>query len=95
VDAETVAKWKDAGPRLRQLADRFAAVEWTAPALEAALKQLATELGIKPAELIHPCRVAVSGVSAGPSLYPMLELLGRDRVLARLRRFPARDGTPS
>ncbi len=89
VDPEAAAKWKDAGPRLRQLADRFAAVEWSAPALETALKQLAAELGIKPAELIHPCRVAVSGVSAGPSLYHMLEVLGRDRVLARLRKFSA------
>ncbi len=89
VDPEAAAKWKDAGPRLRQLADKFAAVEWSAPALETALKQLAAELGIKPAELIHPCRVAVSGTSAGPSLYHLLEVLGRDRVLARLRKFSA------
>jgi len=43
-------------------------------------------MGVKTGELIHPCRVAVSGKSAGPSLYHMLEVLGRDRVLARLRR---------
>ena len=55
-------------------------------ASEAALKALATEMGIKTGELIHPCRVAVSGKSAGPSLYHMLEVLGRERVLVRLRR---------
>ena len=73
--------------RLTKLADKFAAVTaWDAVSLEAALKALAGELGVKAGELIHPCRVAASGKSAGPSLYHMLEVLGRDRVLARLRR---------
>jgi glutamyl-tRNA synthetase len=73
--------------RLLQLSGAYAAVEpWTAVSLEASLKALAATLGVKPAELIHPCRVAVSGQSAGPSLYHMLEVIGRDRVLARLRR---------
>jgi glutamyl-tRNA synthetase len=73
--------------RLRRLADKYAAVAaWDAGNLEAALKALAVELAIKPAELIHPCRVAASGKSAGPSLYHLLEVLGRDRVLNRLRR---------
>jgi glutamyl-tRNA synthetase len=91
VDPEAAAKWKDAGERMKKLAERFAGTDFTAAALEAALKQLAAELGIKPAELIHPCRVAVSGTTAGPSLYPMLEVLGRDKVLARLRSRAKRD----
>ncbi|HUJ10068.1 MAG TPA: glutamate--tRNA ligase family protein [Verrucomicrobiae bacterium] len=73
--------------RLTKLADRFATVNsWDVAGIETALKALAAELGVKTGELIHPCRVAVSGKSAGPSLYHMLEVLGRDRVLARLRR---------
>jgi glutamyl-tRNA synthetase len=73
--------------RLLKLADKFSAIAaWDAAALEVALKALAAEMGVKTGELIHPCRVAVSGKSAGPSLYHMLEVLGRDRVLARLRR---------
>lgn len=73
--------------RLLKLADKFSAISvWDAASLEIALKALATEMGIKTGEFIHPCRVAVSGKSAGPSLYHMLEVLGRDRVLARLRR---------
>jgi len=73
--------------RLRRLADKYASLpNWDAGSLEAALKALAAELGVKPGELIHPCRVSVSGKSHGPSLYHMLEVLGRDRVLARLRR---------
>jgi glutamyl-tRNA synthetase len=73
--------------RLLQLADSYGGiVAWDAASLESTLKALAASLSVKPAELIHPCRVATSGQSAGPSLYHMLEVLGRDRVLARLRR---------
>ncbi len=73
--------------RLLKLAGKFSGLSaWDAGSLEVALKALAIELGVKTGELIHPCRVAVSGTSAGPSLYHLLEVLGRDRVLARLRR---------
>ena len=89
-DPESVKKSCSApqtSERLTKLADKFALVTaWDAANLEATLKALAAELGIKTGELIHPCRVAVSGKSAGPSLYHMLEVLGRDRVLVRLRR---------
>ncbi|MCG3146770.1 MAG: Glutamate--tRNA ligase 1 [Verrucomicrobiae bacterium] len=72
---------------LGKLADRYACVPtWDAASLEAGLKALATELGVKTGQLIHPCRMAVSGQTVGPSLYHMLEVLGRDRVLARLRK---------
>ena len=72
---------------LGQLIDAYAAVPaFDAATLEAALKQTATAAGVKNAALVHPCRVAVSGTGVGPSLYHMLEVLGRDRVLARLRR---------
>jgi glutamyl-tRNA synthetase len=60
--------------------------EWTAVSLEAALKQLAAETGCKAGDLVHPARVAVSGRSIGPSLYHMLEVMGKDRVLQRIQR---------
>jgi glutamyl-tRNA synthetase len=77
--------------RLVKLAEKFSALSpWDAAGLETALKALAAEMSIKTGELIHPCRVAVSGKSTGPSLYHMLDVLGRDRVLARLRRTAGR-----
>ena len=77
--------------RLAQLRDHYATVtDWTHPALEASLKQLAETLGVKNGEFIHPARVAVSGRAVGPGLYEMLEVLGRDRVLARLDATVAR-----
>jgi glutamyl-tRNA synthetase len=73
--------------RLHVLGDRLGRVEtWTAEELEAAFKELAATLGIKTALLVHPARVAATGRSVGPSLYHLLELLGRDRVLARFER---------
>jgi glutamyl-tRNA synthetase len=73
--------------RLRGLGERYQALgEWSAERLEAGLKELATALGCKTGELIHPARVAVSGKSVGPSLYHMLEVMGRDRVLNRIKR---------
>ncbi len=73
--------------RLAQLAECYAAVgTFDAATLEAQLKELAATLGVKPAEFIHPARVAVSGRSVGPSLYHMLEVLGQARVLARIER---------
>jgi glutamyl-tRNA synthetase len=76
--------------RLTQLAGCYSALTiWDAATLEARLKEFATEQGCKPAEFIHPARVAVSGRSVGPSLYHMLEVLGKDRVLARMARTAA------
>jgi glutamyl-tRNA synthetase len=60
--------------------------EWTTESLEAALKQLAAETGCKAGDLVQPARVAVSGRSIGPSLYHMLEVMGKDRVLQRIQR---------
>jgi glutamyl-tRNA synthetase len=89
-DPEAVAKTlKSPGAlgRLRRLRERYAAQEdWSAAGLEAALKQLGTEIGCKAGELVHPARVAVSGRSVGPSLYHMLEVMGQPRVLQRMDR---------
>ncbi|MEO6055057.1 MAG: glutamate--tRNA ligase, partial [Chthoniobacterales bacterium] len=59
---------------------------WDAATLEAKLKETAVARGVKTGELIHPARIASSGRSIGPSLYHMLEVLGKDRVLARFDR---------
>lgn len=68
---------------LADLAERFAAVaDWRADELEAVVKALSQGNGMGP--WVHPVRVAVSGRGEGIGLFEMLELLGRDRTLARL-----------
>jgi glutamyl-tRNA synthetase len=60
--------------------------EWTTPAIEAALKTaLLDGLELKPRKAFGPIRVAVTGASVSPPLFESMELLGRDRSLARLR----------
>ncbi len=89
-DAEAVEKTlkkEGVAGRLRALADRYEALDsWNVAALEETLKAGAKELGVKNGDLIHPTRVAVSGRSVGPSLYHMLEVLGKERVVARMRK---------
>ena len=62
-----------------------AASAFEAAALESELRRIAEQRGIKAAALIHACRVAVTGRAASPGLFEMLELIGRDRVVNRLR----------
>ena len=53
--------------------------------LEALLRQTAQQYGTKAATLIHATRVAVTGRSASPGLFEVLELIGRERVINRMR----------
>jgi glutamyl-tRNA synthetase len=57
---------------------------WTAESIESRLKSLCEELGEKPRTVYMPIRVAVTGSRVSPGLYESLELLGREKSLARL-----------
>lgn len=74
-------------PCLEAVRAAFAGVEpFDAANLETTLKATAAQLGLKVGALVHPTRLAVTGSNAGPSLYHLLEILGRGKVLARLDR---------
>ncbi|HWB60207.1 MAG TPA: glutamate--tRNA ligase family protein [Chthoniobacteraceae bacterium] len=74
-------------PRLAAVRDAFAALSaFDAATLETALKATAATLGVKVGVLVHPTRLAVTGSNAGPSLYHLLEILGKEKVLARIDR---------
>ena len=84
----------EAATRLSTLRDEFRKIDnWNLAQIESALKALAQKLGCKTGDLVHPARVAVSGRSVGPSLYHMLEVMGKERVLARFERMLASLGT--
>ena len=88
-NAEGVAKHFTLENKPRLLAVRDALTvsdKFDAAELEVTLKATAARLGIKPAALIHPTRLAVTGSNAGPSLYHLLEVLGKEKVLARVDR---------
>ncbi|MER7436700.1 glutamate--tRNA ligase [Pseudonocardia alni] len=59
--------------------------EWSAAAIEESLKtSLVDGLELKPRKAFAPVRVAISGRTVSPPLYESMELLGRERSLARL-----------
>ena len=67
--------------------------EFTTPAIEAALqKALIEDLELKPRKAFGPIRVAVTGAQVSPPLFESMELLGREKSLARLKA--AREVTP-
>ena len=74
---------------LLDMADRFSKLEpFTAAAGEAMVKELSQGQGMGP--WVHPIRVAVSGRGEGPGLFEMVELLGREKTVERLRNAAAK-----
>ena len=88
-DESAVAKHlRVAGMRehLTALVAACAALEsFDAATLESAWRATAEARSVKAATLIHAARVAVTGKSVSPGLFEVLSLLGRDRVVVRLR----------
>jgi glutamyl-tRNA synthetase len=74
-------------PRLKAVRDSLSSVEkFDAAEIEAALKTTAARLGTKLGAIVHPTRLAATGSTVGPSLYHLLEVLGKEKVLARIDR---------
>jgi glutamyl-tRNA synthetase len=75
----------------RQLEGLASALEtlsgWTAAETEAALRRTAEADKVSAGKLIHPTRLALTGTTVGAPLFDVVELLGKDTVLRRLRRF--------
>jgi glutamyl-tRNA synthetase len=72
---------------LTALADRLAGLEpFTHDTIEKAFRGFIEERTIKAGQVIHPARMAVSGKTKGAGLFEMMEVLGRDRTVERMRR---------
>ncbi len=70
---------------LSELKRRLEKVEpFTKENIEPVFKALASELGLKLGQIIHPCRVALTGTAASPPMYDVVEVLGKEKVLKRL-----------
>ena len=81
-------RWKDDSPDLlAAYASRLDALDpFTAETTEEALRELADAREVGAGRLIHPVRLAVSGVTSGPGLFELLAVLGRDVCVRRIRR---------
>jgi glutamyl-tRNA synthetase len=80
-------------PRLEKLRDAYAKPgAFNSATLEATLKAVAGDLGVKAGVLVHPVRLACTGKASGPSLYHLMEVLGKTKTLARIDRGIAQMG---
>ena len=90
-DDEAVTKVRanaQAVPLLAMLAATFSVLsEWSGDAAKQTLAEVAKEAGAKTGQLMFPLRVALSGRPHGPDLGDILDLLGKDRCVARLNHF--------
>jgi glutamyl-tRNA synthetase len=85
VDDEAGAEAEVDGQVLPAAAEALAQVEpFEAAPIEAALRDLAARLELKPREAFQPIRLALTGSKVSPGLFESLEILGREEALARL-----------
>ncbi len=78
-------------PVLRKLLERFHSLPaFSKQTWEEQFKRLVEEEGMKMGQLAQPVRVALTGRTASPGLFDVMEVLGRDRTLSRLQQSLAR-----
>ena len=86
-DAQAAGKhWKpETAARLRAVCDTLRGMPAFAPAdIEAGVRRSAEALGVGAGALIHPLRLAVTGVGQGPGLFELMGVLGRETCLRRI-----------
>jgi glutamyl-tRNA synthetase len=72
---------------LKELKDGISSIaEFSKPEIENLFKSLVEKHGIKLGALAQPVRVAVTGGTESPGIYEVLEVLGKEKVLARLEK---------
>jgi glutamyl-tRNA synthetase len=86
--AATAKHWKDPAATadlLRAVADRLRQLhEWSEPAMEESLRQLAEERSLAAGKVFQPLRVALTGLSASPGIFDVLVMMGRERAIGRI-----------
>ncbi len=63
---------------------------WLEKPLEERIRKFVADKGLKNGQVFHPIRVSVSGRQEGPTLFGMLEVMGREMVITRLKEAAAK-----
>jgi glutamyl-tRNA synthetase len=88
-DRAGVAILKETRGELEKLTD------WTAATLEELIRSFADTRELKLGKVAQPLRVALTGSTISPAIFDTLELVGRERTLARIARLLQRVATDS
>jgi glutamyl-tRNA synthetase len=91
IDLDSKAKEKflkpSARPLIEKLIERLESLPSFGPkAIENIFLELIADDGVKLGELAQPVRVALTGRTVSPGIYEVMELLGKDRTIARLKK---------
>jgi len=73
-------------PFFGRVIDGLRTVTWELPAIEALVRGIQEEMGLKPKESFQPIRVAITGRTESPGLFETVFLIGRERVIDRLSK---------
>jgi glutamyl-tRNA synthetase len=86
IDAAAAKILADGGKELLAgLAQVLGDSDWSAQALESAVKVHAEAHGLKLGKLAQPLRAALTGTNVSPGIFDVLEVLGREETMARIR----------
>jgi glutamyl-tRNA synthetase len=88
-DEQVVAKkWKDQVPTLINhiQQDLHKVVDWNAASIENSVKETCTAHGVGTGVVLQALRLTVSGEGAGPAMFEMCALLGKDTVINRIQK---------
>lgn len=92
-DVDVRAKhWKDAAATttlLSELHRVLAEGEWSAGAVEERTRAFAAEREVGLGKVIHPLRLALTGLGSSPGIFDVMNVLGKDVTLARIDRAVA------
>lgn len=79
---------KDYSGEFKLLIERLNGLEhFDCLSIENSFRLLVSELNIKAGELVHPVRAALTGKTIGPGLFELMELLGKQKIEARLTKY--------
>jgi glutamyl-tRNA synthetase len=74
-------------PALAAFGERIKTVEWSKAAIAGMIKEVLAAHGLKMPQLAMPLRLALTGQLQTPAIDAVVELFGRDTVLARVQKF--------
>jgi glutamyl-tRNA synthetase len=87
-EAVITKRWKNKSTELmKKLIEKFKVLENPSKEdYERALKEIATEIEVGNGQLIHPLRLAVSGMGVGPGVFDILDIIGKEETIKRISR---------
>lgn len=78
---------ENVAPALKSVGNKLAElVEWDTESIGTAVRAGGAEHGLEGGHIIHPVRMAVTGRTWGPGLFELMQVIGKERCIARLQK---------